>query len=481
MAPTPVSAVGSNDKFARYRLWKDQHVPLVYDWLSSRTLSWPHGAVQWGVMAPLPLEESRRLERSSQSFSIRSLFLAERTDNANNPKDPNTLLQYDVRVVNELVNRPVDIAKPWIEDGSASDRDSPTNRDFAIKKRILHPGEVNRIKLVAANVLVTHTDSPRLLVWDMDRQPDRKKNETEPNRPTCVLTGHEQNAEFAVDVFPHGTSSQSAQNACIASGGSDCNVCFWRLRDYEALHGPLEARVKLTGAKGHSYVPGSSRLVGHTNVIEDVSFCQDSSDVIVSVGRDSAIVIWDVREGSRPVDKINGAHKGDINCCDFGGLNGSQVITGGSDGLVRVWDHRKLRDSNNKPCPLGTLYGHRKQVTNMSWNRYERDVFASGADDGEVLVWRMGETAKHHTHGIRQDEGAHSPELLFRHVGHSQFESKITDLHWLPSSSDRWCIASLSESLNGGSTLQLWRMTDLIYRKKEEVVEELRQHNERVS
>lgn len=482
MIPTPVNAIGSNDKFARYRLWKDQNVPLVYDWLSSRTLSWPHGAVQWGALTTSHVEEQRRIERNSQTFSNRSLFLAERTDNTNNPRDPNTLLQYEVRIVHELVNKPADIAKPWIEDGSASDRDSPSSRDFALRKRILHPGEVNRIRLIAANVVITHTDSPKLLVWDMERQPEPKKNNTEANIPTCVLTGHTQNAEFAVDVSPNGAMSQSARNACIVSGGSDLNVCFWRLRDYEAFYGALEATVIMRGVSGKPSEPsGASRLSGHTDVVEDVSFRYDNPDFVVSVGRDSSMILWDVRTPTQPADKIHKAHQGDVNCCDFGGLDDNQVITGGNDRVVRVWDIRKIRDANNNAQPLGTLYGHRRQITNLSWNRFERNVFASGADDGEVLVWRMGEHAQRHKHMIRQDEGAHSPELMFRHVGHNQTESKITDLDWLPSSTDRWCMASLSESLNGGSTLQMWRMTDLIYRKKEDVMEELRQHYDRVS
>ncbi|XP_039161243.1 WD-40 repeat-containing protein MSI4-like [Eucalyptus grandis] len=63
------------------------------------------------------------------------------------------------------------------------------------------------------------------------------------------------------------------------------------------------------------------------------------------------------------------------------------------------------------------------------------------------------------------------PRLFFRHAGH---RDKVVDFHW--NSSDPWTIVSVSddgESTGGGGTLQIWRMIDLIYRPKEEVLAEL--------
>jgi histone-binding protein RBBP4 len=51
---------------------------------------------------------------------------------------------------------------------------------------------------------------------------------------------------------------------------------------------------------------------------------------------------------------------------------------------------------------------------------------------------------------------------------------KIVDFHW--NSSDPWTIVSVSddgESTGGGGTLQIWRMSDLIYRPEDEVLAEL--------
>lgn len=471
--PNPTSPVGTLDRLARYYVWKEQHVPLLYDWLSSRTLAWPHGAVQWGIPSNPINGDATRRQLSSHQFTTRPLFLAERTDANNNPNDPNTLLQYDVRVTNILVNKPMDIAKPWVEESNTNERSS---NDFVLRKRILHPGEVNRIRLVSSSVVITHTDSPNLLVWDMDAQPDRKRNETTPSRPSCVLKGHEKNAEYAIDVSPGRAKARSAHDASIVSGGSDHNVLLWRLRDYESRGMELLPSVRMLGASDSlSYGASSMRHIGHTDVVEDVSFHAKDASIIVSVGRDAAMALWDARQPSRPVHKVMKAHNGDVNCCDAGGGDGNLILTGGSDCEIRVWDYRKFQDGSGKSTPLRTLRGHSGQITGLTWNQYETNVFASGAEDGEVLVWRINGNDGSETVPISKDIG-HSSELLFRHVGHTLTEAKITDLDWLPHASDRWCLSSLSESLRGGSTVQIWRMSDLIHRPREEVMEELRTH-----
>jgi hypothetical protein len=42
---------------------------------------------------------------------------------------------------------------------------------------LVHPGEVNKIRELPQhpNVIVTHTDDPRLYVWNLERQPNHKK------------------------------------------------------------------------------------------------------------------------------------------------------------------------------------------------------------------------------------------------------------------------------------------------------------------
>ena len=56
---------------------------------------------------------------------------------------------------------------------------------------------------------------------------------------------------------------------------------------------------------------------------------------------------------------------------------------------------------------------------------------------------------------------------MFQHAGH---RTQVSDFQWNPA--DPWTIASVSSG-DGGNTLQMWRMNDLIYRAEEEALAEL--------
>eukprot|EP00178_Gracilaria_changii_P007629 TRINITY_DN23_c0_g3_i2.p1 TRINITY_DN23_c0_g3~~TRINITY_DN23_c0_g3_i2.p1 ORF type:complete len:477 (-),score=46.57 TRINITY_DN23_c0_g3_i2:2473-3903(-) len=455
--------VGSLNRNTRFKLWKEQDVPILYDWISSRPLVWPSVAVQWGA----PIEDSRK-DRvpNNHTFSTRAIYLSERTGDAT--KDPNTLLQFDVRVIHELTNKPSEVARPWSDEAVITDRsDANSSRDFVLRKRILHPGEVNRIRLISRDVVVTHTDSPHLLVWDFKRQPDRKARDVSPSTPDCTLVGHSSNAEYAIDVAGH---PDTDEDKWVVSGGSDCSVLLWRMEDYQSFGQELNPFVRMTGRTG------MNRPVGHTGHVEDVSFCGKQRNVVCSVGRDEALFLWDVRAPQSPTAHVRNAHKGDINCCDYGGLCENYIVTGGEDKQVRLWDTRKLNGSEGEPQPLRELRGHTEAVTNLMWNRNVENVFASGALDGQVLIWRIGDDHSHR----RLDSPYYdvSPELLFKHIGHSISDENIWDLEWLPSSSDPWCIASLSETAgSGGSKLQVWRISDIIHKPMEEVAADLKRYS----
>lgn len=441
-------------------------MPLLYDWLSSRSLVWPHGAVQWG--SPSSEEPSRRDRTYNQNnYSTRALYLAERTGTGMSSRDPNTLLHFDVRIPHALSNKPADVARPWLDEAVINERvDQMSTREFWLRKRIIHPGEVNRIRQAAPNLVVTHTDNPNLFVWDFARQPDRKRQDTTPSIPTATLVGHKGNADYAIDV----KRGSEEDNFCwVLSGGSDCAVLLWRLEDYQTAGDNMSPVVRMQGARGMS--PAN----GHTEVVEDVSFNRVDRNIIATVGRDSQMLIWDTRCATMPVSSVKRAHNGDINCCDFGGVDEHIIATGGSDSVVCVWDRRYLKNSNNEKKPLHILNGHTNEVINLMWNRHVRNVMVSGGDDGQVLIWNTGETDRRPP--CPSEAFFPSAELMFRHVGHGMAESKIVDLEWLPDENDPWCVATLSEIVGeGGSTLQIWRISDLIYRPKDEVAADLRLH-----
>lgn len=457
---------GSLDRLTRYRIWKEQHVPLLYDWLSSRKLVWPHEALRWGYLSE-DGTQGRNFSSTSSQYTTRALFLAERTGSSK--RDPNTLLHFDVKIVQELSNKPQDVAKPWLDEAVVTERvDQMSTRDFWLRKRIIHPGEVNRIRLAGPNIVVTHTDNPFLFVWDIAAQPDRKQDDMVPSTPTCTLVGHNGSADYALDVAWPSAESDKADDAWVVSGGSDCQVLVWRLKDYQTKGQNINCFVHFPGG------PGLSPRDGHSQVVEDVSFSSVDRNLIASVGRDSVMMLWDIRRPIRPISAVQKAHDGDINCCDWGGTDAHRIATGGSDGLVRIWDRRFLKNSMGEKKPTRTVRGHSDQVTNVMWNRYVPHLCASGGEDGHVLIWNMSETDRRPPTTSSMYPASH--ELIFRHVGHTLSESKVVDLEWLPSESDPYCIGSLSATGEGGSTMQMWRISDMIYRPREEVAADLRQH-----
>lgn len=438
-------------------------MPLLYDWLASRKLVWPHEALRWGSIS----EDGARGRPPPSQHITRALFLAERTGASK--RDPNTLLQFDVKIVPELTNKPQDVAKPWMDEAIVNERsDQISTRDFWLRKRIIHPGEVNRIRLAGPNLVVTHTDNPLLFVWDTKAQPDRKKDEITPSVPSCTLVGHKASADYALDVARPSADSNQAEDTWVVSGGSDSHVLVWQLSDYQSSGQNLNCFVRMEGG------PGKSPQAGHSDHVEDVSFNSLDRNLVVSVGRDACMNLWDVRRPQRPISVVQGAHDGDINCCDWGGTDAHRIATGGSDELIRIWDRRFLKNSLGEKKPIRSLKGHMNQVTNVMWNHYVPDLCASGGEDGHVLVWSTRETNRRPPSSSDMYSASH--ELIFKHVGHTMSQSKIVDLEWQPSESDPYCIASLSATDEGGSTLQMWRISDMIYRPREEVAADLRQH-----
>ncbi|MCL7033142.1 hypothetical protein MKW94_028786, partial [Papaver nudicaule] len=108
-------------------------------------------------------------------------------------------------VPNTLVIANCQVVKPSVL--SCAFRFNEEARSPFVKKykTIIHPGEVNRIRELPQNmkIVATHTDSPDVLIWDVDAQPNRHAVlGASESRPDLILTGHQDNAEFALDMCP---------------------------------------------------------------------------------------------------------------------------------------------------------------------------------------------------------------------------------------------------------------------------------------
>ncbi|KAF1892384.1 hypothetical protein Lal_00010849 [Lupinus albus] len=437
----------------KYTQWKSL-VPVLYDWLANHNLVWPSLSCRWGP----------QLEQATYKNRQR-LYLSEQTDGS----VPNTLVIANCEVVKPRVAAAEHICQ-FNEEAR-----SPFVKKF---KTIIHPGEVNRIRELPQNskIVATHTDSPDVLIWDVESQPNRHAVLGAANsRPDLILTGHQDNAEFALAMCP--------TEPYVLSGGKDKSVVLWSIADHitsaaDPTSGGSIVKPDSKSGEGNDKSADSPSLgprgvyYGHDDTVEDVAFCPSSAQEFCSVGDDSCLILWDARTGSSPVVKVEKAHNADLHCVDWNPHDVNLILTGSADNSVCMFDRRNLT-SNGVGSPIHKFEGHKAAVLCVQWSPDKSSVFGSSAEDGLLNLWDYEKVQ------IRSDIGKKiersgkraPPGLFFQHAGH---RDKVVDFHW--NASDPWTIVSVSDdcqSTSGGGTLQIWRISDLIYRPEEEVLAEL--------
>ncbi|PSC71637.1 WD-40 repeat-containing MSI4 [Micractinium conductrix] len=431
---------------ANHQAWK-RMVPYLYDWFASHALPWPSLACRWG---PVVEEGGAR--------SRQRLYLTEQTDGS----EPNRLV-----VVNVDVARPRTATADHLQGFTEHSKSLHVGRPL---KTILHPGEVNRLRELPQHphVVVTHTDSPLLFVWNLITQADRTgvKSTSAKQQSTAdlVLEGHEADAEFAL-----GASGAAPR---VASGGKDTKVLVWDLEGHgTSLAAPASGG---SGAAGvGTRLQPLQKLEGHSETVEDVCWRPGSTTEIASVGDDFSLLLWDLRKGGPPAQNVQRAHgKNDIHCVDWGPQQDHLLVTGAADGTVRVWDRR----STGSPAWAFTYHSH--AVTGVEWSPHRKGVFASAGEDRLLCVWDLEAKTPVEADGpaaTKRPRSATPHQLMFQHAGH---RSPVVDFQWNPADSMALFSVSDEAGAGGGGTLQMYRISDLVYRPEDEVVAELEQWRE---
>ncbi|KAJ3684732.1 hypothetical protein LUZ61_013896 [Rhynchospora tenuis] len=381
---------------------------------------------------------------------------------------------------NTLIIANCEVVKPRVAAAEHISQFNEEARSPFVKKykTLIHPGEVNRIRELPQhnNIVATHTDSPDVLIWDLEAQPNRHPViGASESIPDVILTGHTENAtEFALAVCP--------AEPFVISGGRDNNVVMWSMQD--ALMS-LARENEASWRSGYSGSSSSTRkesvkiapfeiFKGHDAAVEDVQFCPSSAGEFCSVGDDSCLIFWDVRAGNVPVVKVQKAHQADIHCVDWNAHDTNLILTGSSDNSVYMFDRRKFT-AGWVASPIHEFEGHTAPILSIQWCPDRASVFASAAEDGMLNIWdydKVGNNKKTERAKARPAP----PGLFFQHGGH---RDKIVDFHWNPA--EPWTIASISNDVAGGGTLQIWRISDLIYRPEEEVTAELTKFKEHLT
>ncbi|KAK8513765.1 hypothetical protein V6N12_052933 [Hibiscus sabdariffa] len=494
----------------KYTQWKSL-VPVLYDWLANHNLVWPSLSCRWGPQLEQATYKNRqRLYLSEQASvflfriflgcSLTSLdindehyesslfFLIVFFGSKQLMRHVRTLLsKWDVKesltdgsVPNTLVIANCEVVKPRVAAAEHISQFNEEARSPFVKKykTIIHPGEVNRIRELPQNskIVATHTDSPDVLIWDVETQANRHAvlGATH-SHPDLILTGHQDNAEFALAMCP--------TEPYVLSGGKDKSVVLWSIQDHITTTATDPAKSPGSGgsiikqnkpgegnnkaADGPSVGPRGV-FCGHEDTVEDVTFCPSSAQEFCSVGDDSCLILWDARVGTSPAVKVEKAHNADLHCVDWNPHDDNLILTGSADHTVRLFDRRNLT-SDGVGSPIYTFEGHNAAVLCVQWSPDKSSVFGSSAEDGLLNIWDYDKVGKKVEHAPRSPSAPAG--LFFQHAGH---RDKVVDFHW--DASDPWTVVSVSDdcdSTGGGGTLQIWRMSDLIYRPEDEVLAEL--------
>ncbi|KAL0441409.1 UNVERIFIED_CONTAM: WD-40 repeat-containing protein MSI4 [Sesamum radiatum] len=379
--------------------------------------------------------------------------------------------QTDGSIPNTLVIATAEIVKSRVAAAEHISQFSEDARSPFIKKHktILHPGEVNRIRELPQNnyIVATHTDSPDVLIWDVKNQVNRQcVAGAKASQPDLLLTGHQDNAEFALSIC--------SVEPFVLSGGKDKSVVLWSIHDHvsslaanrRAQQFPGSKDDAVTGRTGYgSTVQARGIFQGHEDDVEDVQFNPSSAREFCSVGDDSCLILWDARTGYSPVLK---AHSADIHCVDWNPIDLNLILTGSADNTVGMYDRRKLT-SGGVQSPIHIFEGHAAAVLCVQWSPMKASVFGTSAEDGILNIWdhtKIGDME-----GGSGTGNSGSPGLFFQHAGH---RDKVVDFHW--NASDPWTIVSVSDDAannGGGGTLQIWRIIDFLYRAEDDVVNEM--------
>ncbi len=132
----------------------------------------------------------------------------------------------------------------------------------------------------------------------------------------------------------------------------------------------------------------------HNGAIHGLSFSPSDSK-LVSAGEDAAIHVWTVGQ-SVPDTTLHG-HQSDIKCIEWHPFR-SLVASGSRDSAVRLWDPRA-----NGSC-VSILTAHKKQVNCLGWNALNGNWLATGAKDGLLKVFdirKMKPMEVHRGHNCR--------------------------------------------------------------------------------
>ena len=159
-------------------------------------------------------------------------------------------------------------------------------------------------------------------------------------------------------------------------GHPDPGIAAWA-SDLASRRGPTAWLAPLTAALTPTTDPLQQTLTGHAGGVSSVAVSADATTA-VSGGGDGMVRVWDLATG-RQRAALTG-HAGGVSSVAVS-ADGTTAVSGGFDGMVRVWDLATGRQR-------AALTGHTDEVLSVAVSA-DGTTAVSGGGDGMVRVWDL--------------------------------------------------------------------------------------------
>ncbi len=408
-----------------YQIWK-KNTPLLYDTLVSHLLEWPSLTVQF-----LPTAS----DNDNFNFMTQKLVVGTNAD----PEEQNYLMILKCRTPNLKGMSALGKQEYSISRANEGLLKAGFNC-IEIETKIAHPGEVNKARCAygAYNLIATKSSNGNVYLFDYTKHPPNPKDID--YCPQMILGGHESQG-FALDW-------KYSKELHVISGDNDGVICFW---DLEKAYAERMADQADLAYRNHDISePKDLKLMSHRKfendkkAVNEIKFHRINTSIFAHASEVGCLVFRDLRMNDEPF-AVTMAHSEETFTLDFAYKDEFLLLSGGNDGIVKLWDMRQLSKS------IHAFERHNGKVIRVEWNPNNEALFASSGEDKCVNIWdcsRIGDDV------VTEDHPDGPPELLFKHKGH---KSQVEDICW-----------NLNSPLGIASTdssgyLQVWEMDDDIY------------------
>eukprot|EP00672_Neobodo_designis_P023677 CAMPEP_0174835168 /NCGR_PEP_ID=MMETSP1114-20130205/5270_1 /TAXON_ID=312471 /ORGANISM="Neobodo designis, Strain CCAP 1951/1" /LENGTH=420 /DNA_ID=CAMNT_0016069113 /DNA_START=159 /DNA_END=1421 /DNA_ORIENTATION=+ len=401
-----------------YQLWL-YHAPFLYDFCTTHVLEWPTHTVAW-------LADSRRAI-PLRDYSVAQVATGTVCNETNYVTVHHCFLHSAID--DEEVYTEEEVAAFRGYQGQFGDVAALMQRHC----RFVHEGPVTKIAPLPqqAHVLAVRGRTSTISIVDIARR-RAEPDDTTP-RPDMRLKGHKREG--------YGMEWNPIEMGQLATASNDMSVNIYS----------LEADIDLCGTRPTTDLGPVSKLAGHSDLVEDVTWHPQHGSMLASCGFDKTVKIWDLRAGT-DAKQSETVHRDFVHSVAFHPTAVFVLATASSDKAVRVWDIR------NFSKPAAEFVGHTDAVHGAKWAPFSDSVIMSYGADRVVNCWDIAKIGQY----VEGDDEHAPPELVFKHTGHT---AHVREASWAPFPEDEWTVASVDDNNN----LMLWSPHDEVYNDEQDL------------